>query len=322
MKKTPLKILLSTLAIALLVLIAGSFYMLDYALGSQKLPYSTYYQQLYKQEPVIKGWIDSLKQTGGLRDTFVTLSNGERSHALYARHDSARGKTAILVHGYKDAAVKMLPYARLYYEMGMNIILPDLHGHGLSDGEEIQMGWKDRLTIEEWMRIAHHAFSGAADSTRLYLHGISMGAATVMCVAGDNPEGLVAVVEDSGYTNAWDEFKKELRERFSLPAFPLMHVTSWLCELRYGWNFRQASPLRQVSKARCPMLFIHGDADKFVPTEMVYPLYEAKKGGKQLWVTKGSEHVMSLHDYHRAYREKLALFVKGAESVNVHNVKR
>ena len=175
------------------------------------------------------------------------------------------------------------------------------------------MGWKDRLAIEEWMRIATKAFTHPGDTARLYLHGISMGAATVMNVAGDNPAHLVAAVEDSGYTSAWDEFEKELRGRFSLPAFPLLYVTSWLCEAKYGWNFREASPLEQMAKARCPMLFIHGDADDFVPTEMVYPLYEAKQGEKELWVTKGSEHVRSLHDHPSAYRKKVMDFLRKHE---------
>lgn len=309
MRKSVLKALLFAIVILLLALAGGSFYMLNYALGAQRLPYSTYYSQLYEQEPSIGEWADSLKRAGALRDTLVVLSDGERSHALYARHSAARGKTAILVHGYKDAAVKMLPYAKLYHDMGMNFVLPDLHGHGLSDGDDIQMGWKDRLTIEEWMRIATKTFTHPGDTARIYLHGISMGAATVMNVAGDNPAHLVAVVEDSGYTSAWDEFRKELRERFSLPAFPLLHVTSWLCEAKYGWNFREASPLSQVSKAQCPMLFIHGDADDFVPTEMVYPLYEAKKGKKELWVTRGSEHVRSLHDHPNAYQRKVLRFL-------------
>lgn len=313
MRKSVLKTLLFTIVILLLVLAGGSFYMLDYALGAQRLPYSTYYSQLYEQEPGIEEWVDSLKRTGTLRDTFVVLSDGERSHALYARHSAAKGKTAILVHGYKDAAVKMLPYARLYHDMGMNFVLPDLHGHGLSDGDDIQMGWKDRIAIEEWMRIATKAFTHPGDTTRLYLHGISMGAATVMNVAGDNPAHLVAAVEDSGYTSAWDEFEKELRGRFSLPAFPLLYATSWLCEAKYGWNFREASPLEQMAKARCPMLFIHGDADDFVPTEMVYPLYEAKQGEKELWVTKGSEHVRSLHDHPSAYRKKVMDFLRKHE---------
>ncbi len=309
MIKKTIKVLSIGIFVITALVCGGSFYMLDYALGSDKLFYDSYYEMLYQEDPDIKPWTDSLKNNSRLRDTTVVLPNGEHSHALYVRHKTARGRTAILVHGYKDCAVKMLPYAKLYYDMGMNILLPDLHGHGKSDGDNIQMGWKDRLTIEEWMQIAARAFTSPVDTTRIYLHGISMGAATVMNVAGDNPPCLVATVEDSGFTSAWDEFAQELSNRFSLPPFPIMYTTSKLCEMRYGWSFGEAAPLKQVAKARCPMLFIHGDADDFVPTSMVYPLYEAKRGYKERWITPGSEHVRSLHDHPVEYRQRVRSFI-------------
>ena len=44
------------------------------------------------------------------------------------------------------------------------------------------------------------------------------------------------------------------------------------------------------------MLFIHGDADDYVPTWMVYPLYEAKPGEKELWLVPGAGHAYSYRD--------------------------
>ena len=75
-----------------------------------------------------------------------------------------------------------------------------------------------------------------------------------------------------------------------------MHTASWLCDLNYGWNFREASALAQVAKCELPMLFIHGDADDYVPTWMVYPLYEAKPGEKELWLVPGAGHAYSYRD--------------------------
>ena len=44
------------------------------------------------------------------------------------------------------------------------------------------------------------------------------------------------------------------------------------------------------------MFFIHGDKDTYVPTWMVYPLYEAKSAPKQLWIVPGSAHAISYKD--------------------------
>lgn len=116
-------------------------------------------------------------------------------------------------------------------------------------------------------------------------------------------------VEDCGYTGVWDEFSKELKSSFGLPAFPLLYTASWLCDLKYGWNFREASSLAQVAKCRLPMLFIHGDADDYVPTWMVRPLFEAKPGDKELWLVPGAGHAAFYRDNREEYTRRVGEFV-------------
>ena len=43
-----------------------------------------------------------------------------------------------MVHGYKDAAVKFFYFMRMYNrDLGYNVLMPDLHRHGLSEGDDI-----------------------------------------------------------------------------------------------------------------------------------------------------------------------------------------
>lgn len=291
----------------------GSAYMLSYSLtpDPNRRDTDSAYAELYARYPDMRRWTDSMRLAGALRDTFITMPGGERHHALYARCDSARGRTAVIVHGYKDCAVKFLYLGRMYHrDMGLNILMPDLHAHGLSDGDDIQMGWKDRRDVMRWAQAAERAFRDSARQSVMVLHGVSMGAATVMCVSGEQlPPYIRCFVEDCGYTGVWDEFAHQLREQFSLPSFPLMPATSLLCRLRHDWSFGEASPLRQVARCDRPMLFIHGDADTFVPAAMVRPLYEAKPGEKELWITRGTEHALSFHDYPAEYERRVRMFV-------------
>jgi fermentation-respiration switch protein FrsA (DUF1100 family) len=166
------------------------------------------------------------------------------------------------------------------------------------------MGWKDRLDVMQWMKTFQ------ADT--MVVHGVSMGAATTMMLSGEQmPEGIkdLRFVEDCGYTCVWDEFAGQLKEQFGLPEFPLMHSTSLLCRLRYGWSFDEASALKQVSKCHYPMLFIHGDADTFVPSQMVYPLYEAKPDPQSLWIASGAEHAKSYKEHKAEYISRIRAFV-------------
>ena len=286
-------------------LLGGSFYLLSYALRPDAVmaeKEASSYKYMCEEYPFLEGWIDSLRTTGALRE-------GERLHAIYAAAPQPTDRTAVIVHGYTDNAVRMLMIGYLYnHDLGFNILLPDLHYHGESEGRAIRMGWRDRLDVLQWMEVANAIFGG---NTRMVVHGISMGAATTMMVSGEAQQHYVkCFVEDCGYTSVWDQFAKELRGQFSLPAFPLLHVASWLCDLRYGWNFREASALRQVARCDRPMLFIHGDADDFVPTRMVYPLYEAKPGEKELWVVPGAAHAMSYRDNREEYTRRVGAFVE------------
>jgi len=298
------------IAIFLIAVVGGSFYMLDFSLSpdEERADTALAFKQLKENHPEVIPWIDSLKACHALRDTFVTMPSGERHHAYFVRNDSS-SQTAIVIHGWRDRAIKFMHIARIYHQLlGYNVLMPDLHAHGLSEGEAVGMGWNDRKDILHWLSVARELFG----YEQLVIHGVSMGAATTMNVSGETmPEGLKSIhfVEDCGYTSVWDEFSYQMKEMFGLPDFPLMYSTSRLCKLKYGWSFDEASPLEQVKKCQYPMLFIHGDADDFVPTFMVHPLYEAKPWPKELWITKGAVHARSYDAYPEEYVEHLRRFL-------------
>ena len=59
----------------------------------------------------------------------------------------------------------------------------------------------------------------------LMLHGISMGAATVLMSTGlELPEQVKAAVSDCAFTSAWEVFSHVLRSMYHMPAFPVMQI--------------------------------------------------------------------------------------------------
>lgn len=322
MKKGIIIVVAIVVAVLMAATIGGSFYMIEYALApdAERTDTAACFRELVKKYPEVRPWLDSLNQRGALRDTFIMMPTGERHHGYFIRQETGvrsqegrslerRNPVAIVVHGWRDTAIKFMMIARIYEQAGYNVLMPDLHAHGLSEGEAVQMGWKDRKDVLHWMTVASELF-GTND---FVIHGVSMGAATTMCVSGEKmPECVknIRFIEDCGYTSAWDEFSYELKELFGLSDFPLLYATSLLCKIKYGWSFGEASPIKQVEKCPYPMLFIHGDNDTFVPSEMVQPLYEAKKGEKEIWITKGTEHARSYADYREEYVKRIRAFIK------------
>lgn len=217
----------------------------------------------------------------------------------------------------KAVIAKRYPYVMhigymYHHDLNYNIFLPDLQYHGASEGASIQMGWNDRLDIKEWLSVANDLWKSSCKRsvTKMVVHGISMGAATTMMLSGESlPAYVRCFVEDCGYTSVWDQFKKELKEDYGLPPFPILYCADYLCQWRYHWSFEEASALRQVSKCKRPMLFIHGGKDKYVPTWMVHKLYAAKPQPKSLYIVPEAIHAYSYKEHPHAYTRIVRQFL-------------
>ena len=309
MKKKILLSISTTFVILVAILWATSSFMLNFSLSPRHegKDLEDSWEYMFKNYPELKAWKDSLVQTHALKDTFIYAPDKARLHAYYINASIPTSKTAVIVHGYTDNAIRMMMIGYLYNKsLGFNILLPDLRYSGLSDGNAFQMGWLDRKDVMQWMEVAHHIYG---DSTQMVVHGISMGGATTMMVSGESqPDYVKCFVDDCGYTSVWDQFKKELKEDFGLPAFPLLYTSSWLCDWTKGWNFHEASALEQVKKCHLPMLFIHGEKDDYVPTRMGYELYNAKTEPKELWIVPNADHATSYKLNKEEYIQKVKQF--------------
>lgn len=230
-----------------------------------------------------------LLEHSGYQDLYITSEDGLNLHNyVLSKPDS--NKWIIAVHGYTSEGRLMASYARTFFEMGYNVILPDLRGHGQSEGDYIGMGWDERLDIID---LIHYIVSNNPDS-QIALFGVSMGAATVMNVSGEAlPSNVKAIIEDCGYTSVWDQFSYQLKDLFGLPAFPMMHSASLIGRIRAGYWISDAAPIEQVKKSITPTLFIHGDEDDFVPYFMLDELYEASTTEKEKLVIEGAGHAKS-----------------------------
>lgn len=298
------------LLLLLIALGAGSYLMVDLALSppNRGKDLNGSYAEMFGRYPFLQPYMDSLMHVGAWRDTSIVSPDGVRLHGYYVRANAPTTQTAVIVHGYTDNAIRMMMIGYMYHhDLGFNILLPDLRYSGLSEGDHLQMGWNDRKDVALWLDVAGTLFG---DTAQMVVHGISMGAATVMMLSGDVlPDNVKCLVEDCGYTSVWDEFEGELKKQYGLPAFPLLYTSNWMCRLLHGWSFTEASALKQVARCALPMLFIHGENDEFVPTAMVYPLYEAKPMPKELWIVPSEGHAFSYRDCPEEYTRKVSAFV-------------
>ena len=218
----------------------------------------------------------------------ITSSDGLKLHAIYLKAEKETNKNVIMAHGYMGNAEEMADYAKIYHDLGYNVLVPDARGHGQSEGNYIGFGWPERKDYLLWI---DKLIDENGQKSEITLYGLSMGAATVMMTSGEQlPENVKAIVEDCGYSSVSDELSYQLKDMFNLPSFPLIQVTSLITKLRAGYFFGEASSVAQLKKNDLPTLFIHGDADDFVPYEMLQKNYEATNGPKEKYVVHGAGH--------------------------------
>lgn len=109
------------------------------------------------------------------------------------------------------------------------------------------------------------------------LHGVSMGAATVLLAAArEDMPGLVAVIEDCGYTSA---------------------------------KVSAAAPLQVMPRIKVPVLFIHGDADTLVPPAMMEELFAACNAKKEKFVVVGAGHGDAMKEAGEEYWQRIFVFL-------------
>ena len=223
-------------------------------------------------------------------DTYITSSDNLKLHAYEVKNENKTDKWAIVVHGYTSEGKLLSSKAKHLYNMGYNVLVPDLRSHGTSEGDYIGMGWHDRLDIIDWI---NYIVKNNPNS-EIALHGTSMGSATVLMVSGEKlPSNVKAIVADCGYTSVYDEFSYQLKQLFNLPAFPIMNFSDVVTHIRAGYCLNDASAINQVKKSTTPILYIHGDKDDFVPYYMMDELYNATNSEKEKLTIEGGEHANS-----------------------------
>ena len=230
---------------------------------------------------------DWLIKASNYTDKYITSYDDLKLHAYEIINENPTDKWAIVVHGYTSEGKLVSAKAKHLYDMGYNVLVPDLRGHGTSEGDYIGMGWHDRLDVVNWIDTTIKENPNA----KIVLHGTSMGAATVLMVSGEElPSNVKAIIADCGYTSAWDEFTYQLDALFGLKPFPVMQLSNIVTKIKSGYSLKDASALEQVKNSKTPILFIHGDEDDFVPYSMMEELYDATSSEKEMITIEGAGH--------------------------------
>lgn len=213
---------------------------------------------------------------------------------------------AILVHGYRGVSLELSRVAQIFKNMKYNILLPDLRGHGKSEGNYIGMGYHDHFDLLTWIKYLNKNYPQA----KIILYGISMGASTVLMTSGENPYNLKLTIADAGYESIWDEFKYQLHGLFHLPIFPFLYITSFITKMKCHYSFHDGRTIDYVAKSKTPILYIHGEKDAFILVDNAKDMYEKTNSPKELLIVPKAQHVASEAIDSKKYWDTITNFIK------------
>ena len=169
---------------------------------------------------------------------------------------------------------------------------PTIAGHGESGGEVVTYGLREADDVHrwvDWMMASEHP-------RNVYGMGESLGGA-VLLQSLARERRFSAVVAECPFANFERVAEDRVAQRIPGPlllrralAAPMVSSGFLYARMRYGLDFRDASPEMAVGHTETPVLLIHGLADT-----NIYPAHSETLAARNprmvtLWLVPGARH--------------------------------
>lgn len=286
-------ITISLALVAIILIISFLTYKFTFY-NSRRKPANIHYipksEQYKSQKQRMHQLIDDLAKLPFER-VQIKSKDGKTLVAKYY-HNSNNAPLAICFHGYRGSSIRdFCGGANILFSLNQNVLLVDQRAQGESQGHTMTFGIKEQFDALDWINYSINRFG---KDTKIYLYGVSMGAATVLLTSGlELAPNVKAVIADSPYSSPSQIIKKVCKTDLHLPIF-LAYPFLVLGGLIFGGiNINKFSCMTAVQNAKIPILIIHGDADKFVPHQMSINIKSASPKNIRLEIFKDAGHGLS-----------------------------
>lgn len=222
----------------------------------------------------------------------VIAQDGVTLRAWLFRADPSNGDAVLILHGIADSRGSQLGLARMFLDHGYLVLVPDSRAHGESGGDLATYGLLEADDVHRWVSWLIEE----EHPLRVFGLGESLGGAVLIQSLTVEPR-FNAIVADSAYSS----FESIAQDRVGarLPFSPkvgriLAEPSIWAgflyARLRYGLDFRKASPEAALARSTTPVLLIHGLYDRLTPPEHSRILAAINPRSTELWLVPGAGH--------------------------------
>ena len=220
------------------------------------------------------------------------------------------GRFVICSHGYTDNRYGTLKYAKIYLDLGYNVIAYDLRGHGENERTFCTYSIREAKDLSCLIEDAYARFG---QDITLGLHGESLGAATSVAVLKYTQKPAF-VVADCGFADIMNVLKGGLKN-MNPALVPMVWPASLAAKIKYGYSFTDMRPIDSLKDNHVPVLFIHGEDDTFIDPSNSRRMAGASAGYTEFFLIPGAVHAKSVLTRPEMYTEYVTDFLQKVGSM-------
>ena len=204
--------------------------------------------------------------------------------------------TVLLLHGYLQNRNSVTPWAVKLAQAGFRCIVFDLRGHGESTGDHISFGAFESRDVSQLLDDLERR---GWDVSRVGLFGLSYGASVALVTAGRDHR-IASVVAFEPFANAETAVPELMRAAFATRArgisdeqFARAHRKEAAIA---GFDWADADIPAALKRAQAPVLFFHGEKDRWLSPEHSRALLAVAPPGSRLELAPLDNHLsLPLH---------------------------
>ena len=196
-------------------------------------------------------------------------------------------EVVICVHGYHSSIEEdFADKAQIYFDRGCTTLFVTDRGHGDSGGRYTGFSELDRFDVSSWVDFINERY----EDPKIYLHGVSMGGATVVHCADMKLKNVKGIIADCPFSSIRAITRALMTTSYHIPYFPVGYIAGFWSKLIAGIGFDTSIGEKCVANSDLPIVFIHGKEDNFVPCSMSESMAKAAKGPVRTLYVEGCGH--------------------------------
>ena len=243
-------------------------------------------------------------------DVVVPTRDGVQLSGWYI--PSRNGAAVMTITGGGGTRDGVLDHSIVLAQHGYGVLDLDPRGHGLSQGEPMDLGWYGEFDVDAGVSFLSRQTE--VDPKRIAIFGTSMGGEEGLTAAARDPR-IRAVVNEGGWCRVFDDLQPVFQQD-PLQAALIPYYWTFLTSARFMTAAEPPPPLAKLMPLISPRLVLMIAASEQPEMLLMAHLQQQTAGNSELWIAPNTSHTQALYTHPEAWSSRVLSFLDNALSDN------